>query len=598
MNEWHELHSGQPRPTAMNDPFCYEPHPMCVEAAEAVVAHVKTLTDWHDEVSQGKMFGVLICEDADGRLGFLAAYSGQIAGRADWPWFVPAVFDYLQPDGYFKQEEARITQLNHRLAELECADDYVSLKSQLAHLREQADQEINDYKAMMREAKARRDAIREQASSPDLIRESQYQKAELRRRKQRWRMTIAQAEADVLSIQSEMDRLKHERSQRSDALQRWLFDQFRMLNARGERRTLTEIFAPSLPPAGSGECCAPRLLQYAYGHGLRPLQIAEFWQGRSPRMEIRHEGHFYTACRGKCKPILEWMLGGEGGRLKVFKGGRLKVEGGGVGFAEDEGQRMKDEGLQPSNINLQTSTIKHQPSTFNLGAADPSTFNPQPSTLNLGAADPSTLNHQPSELALHLDRDIIVVDKPSGLLSVPGKGAAASVESLLSERYGEIYMVHRLDMDTSGLMVVARSRAAYHHLQRQFLERTVSKQYIALVDGVITHSGTIRLPLRPDLDDRPRQLVDYTYGKEATTDYEPICQRPDGRTLLRLTPHTGRTHQLRVHCAHADGLAAPIVGDRLYGHPSAQRLCLHAASLTFVHPTTGELMRFTSEPPF
>ncbi len=572
MNEWHELHSQQPRPTAMNDPFCYEPHPMCVEAAEAVVAHVKTLTDWHDEVSQGKMFGVLICEDADGRLGFLAAYSGQIGGRADWPWFVPAVFDYLQPDGYFKQEEARITLLNHRLAELECADDYVSLKSQLARLREQADREIDDYKAMMREAKARRDAIREQASSPDLIRESQYQKAELRRRKQRWRMTIAQAEADVLSIQGEMDRLKHERSQRSDALQRWLFDQFRMLNARGERRTLTEIFAPSLPPAGSGECCAPRLLQYAYSHGLRPLQIAEFWQGRSPRMEIRHEGQFYTACRGKCKPILEWMLGGEGGRLKV--------EGGGVGFAEDEGQRMKDEGHQPSTFNP-------QPSTFNLGAADTSTFNLQPSTFK---------NPQPSTLTL--DRDIIVVDKPSGLLSVPGKGEAASLESLLNERYGEIYMVHRLDMDTSGLMVVARSRAAYHHLQRQFLERTVSKQYIALVDGIITHGGTIRLPLRPDLDDRPRQLVDYTYGKEATTDYEPIAQRPDGRTLLRLTPHTGRTHQLRVHCAHADGLAAPIVGDRLYGHPSAQRLCLHAASLTFVHPTTGELMRFTSDAPF
>ena len=588
MNEWHELHSQQPRPTAMNDPFCYEPHPMCVEAAEAVVAHVKTLTDWHDEVSQGKMFGVLICEDADGRLGFLAAYSGQIGGRSDWPWFVPAVFDYLQPDGYFKQEEARITQLNHRLAALESADDLVSLKSQLAHLQAQAEQEINDYKAMMREAKARRDAIREQTNSPDLIRESQYQKAELRRLKQRWRMVTAQAEADVLSIQGEIDRLKRERGKRSDALQRWLFDQFRMLNTQGERRTLTEIFAPSVPPAGSGECCAPRLLQYAYGHGLRPLQIAEFWQGRSPRMEIRHEGHFYTACRGKCKPILEWMLGGEGGRLKVFKGGRLKVEGGGVGFAEDEGQRMKDEGLQPSNINLQTSTIKHQPSTFNLGAADTSTFNLQPSTFK---------NPQPSTLML--DRDIIVVDKPSGLLSVPGKGEAASVESLLGERYGEVYMVHRLDMDTSGLMVVARNRAAYHHLQRQFLRRTVSKEYVALVEGdVVDDGGTIRLPLRPDLEDRPRQLVDYTYGKEATTDYAVMERRPDGRTLLRLTPHTGRTHQLRVHCAHADGLAAPIVGDRLYGHPSAQRLCLHAASLTFVHPTTGELMRFTSEVPF
>lgn len=578
MNEWHPLPADMERPATMNDPFCYEPHPVCIEAAEMVKEHLRQtggpLLRDDGSRTEGKMFGVLVCEDAAGEMGFLAAYSGQIGGRADWPWFVPAVFDYLQPDGYFKQEEARITQLNHRLAELESADDYVSLKAQLARLREQADREIDDYKAMMREAKARRDAIREQTNSPDLIRESQFQKAELRRLKQRWREHIAEAEAALAPIESEMEALRRERHERSDALQRWLFDQFEMLNGRGERRTLTDIFASTpqrVPPAGAGECCAPKLLQYAYSHGLRPLQMAEFWQGPSPRMEIRHDGHFYTACRGKCKPILEWMLG---------EGGRLKVEGGGVGFAEDEGQRTKDEGLQPSNINLQTST-----------------FNPQHSTLNLGAADPSTINPQPSTLTL--DRDIIVVDKPSGLLSVPGKGEAPSVESLLGERYGEVYMVHRLDMDTSGLMVVARNRAAYHHLQRQFLRRTVSKEYVALVEGdVVGDGGTIRLPLRPDLEDRPRQLVDYTYGKEATTDYAVMERRPDGRTLLRLTPHTGRTHQLRVHCAHADGLAAPIVGDRLYGHPSAQRLCLHAASLRFVHPTTGELMRFTSEVPF
>ena len=578
MNEWHPLPADMERPATMNDPFCYEPHPVCIEAAEMVKEHLRQtggpLLRDDGSRTEGKMFGVLVCEDAAGEMGFLAAYSGQIGGRADWPWFVPAVFDYLQPDGYFKQEEARITQLNHRLAELESADDYVSLKAQLARLREQADREIDDYKAMMREAKARRDAIREQTNSPDLIRESQFQKAELRRLKQRWREHIAEAEAALAPIESEMEALRRERHERSDALQRWLFDQFEMLNGRGERRTLTDIFASTpqrVPPAGAGECCAPKLLQYAYSHGLRPLQMAEFWQGPSPRMEIRHDGHFYTACRGKCKPILEWMLG---------EGGRLKVEGGGVGFAEDEGQRTKDEGLQPSNINLQTST-----------------FNPQHSTLNLGAADPSTINPQPSTLTL--DRDIIVVDKPSGLLSVPGKGEAPSVESLLGERYGEVYMVHRLDMDTSGLMVVARNRAAYHHLQRQFLRRTVSKEYVALVEGdVVGDGGTIRLPLRPDLEDRPRQLVDYTYGKEATTDYAVMERRPDGRTLLRLTPHTGRTHQLRVHCAHADGLAAPIVGARLYGHPSAQRLCLHAASLRFVHPTTGELMRFTSEVPF
>jgi tRNA pseudouridine32 synthase/23S rRNA pseudouridine746 synthase len=197
-----------------------------------------------------------------------------------------------------------------------------------------------------------------------------------------------------------------------------------------------------------------------------------------------------------------------------------------------------------------------------------------------------------------------VVDKPSRLLSVPGRTGDTSLEVLLRQQYGRVYMVHRLDMDTSGLMVVARTLAAYHHLQRQFLERSVHKEYIALLEGTVTTSGTIRLPLRPDLTDRPRQLVDPIGGKEAVTDYKPLAQQTDGRTLIRLTPHTGRTHQLRVHCAHAEGLGAPIVGDALYGHTSrgaskqGERLCLHAARLQFTHPATGQRMCFTSDPGF
>jgi len=195
------------------------------------------------------------------------------------------------------------------------------------------------------------------------------------------------------------------------------------------------------------------------------------------------------------------------------------------------------------------------------------------------------------------DSALLVVDKPAGLLSVPGLTGEESVESLLRRQYGEVYMVHRLDQDTSGLMLVARTRDAYHLLQRQFLERTIDKMYIAVVDGIVEGSGTIRLPLRPDPLDRPRQVVDHEQGKEAVTDYRVLDRVGQGRVRLALTPHTGRTHQLRMHCAHQEGLGCPIVGDRLYGKP-AERLLLHAAKLSFTHPSSGERLTFTSPAPF
>ena len=255
---------------------------------------------------------IWVCEDEEGQLGFLTAYSGQIGGREDWPWFVPAVFDYLQPTGYFKQEEARITAINHQVNTLETSISYISLKDEVFRLKEQASKEIEAYKIMMQEAKVRRDKERtEQGETEEMIRESQFQKAELRRMKKHWNEKVAEAESRLKPLDDELLQLKQERKHRSDALQRWLFDHFLMLNAQGQTRSLTDIFSTTpqgVPPSGSGECCAPKLLQYAYLHHLRPLSIAEFWQGRSPKMEIRHHDQFYTACRGKCKPILEWML--------------------------------------------------------------------------------------------------------------------------------------------------------------------------------------------------------------------------------------------------------------------------------------------------
>ena len=533
---FHPLNVECELPAQLNNPFDYEPHPLCVEAARQVCDYVAQ-SELYDEVMLGKMLGVLVCQQSNGTVGFLAAYSGQLGGREDWPWFVPAVFDYLQPDGYFKLEEANISAINQRIAQLESSSDYVSSKGALAQLRKEAEDEIASYKTMMAAAKARRDEMRNEADNALLIKESQFQKAELRRLKKRWEQQVEEKAKDVKRVDDSIAALKRERKERSDVLQRWLFDQFMMLNAQGERRTLTDIFAATpqrVPPAGTGECCAPKLLQYAFAHQLKPLCMAEFWQGASPKMEVRHHGQYYPACRGKCKPVVEWML-------------------------DDGGWRVEDGG----RIDLPNRQISLHP--------------------------------------IYEDDALIVVDKPAGLLSVPGKTGEESVESLLRQQYDEVFMVHRLDQDTSGLMVVARSREAHRHLQRQFLSHTraINKMYIALLDGVVDGRGRISLPLRPDVDDRPRQMVDFEHGKAALTDYE-VLGHEGGLTRVALTPHTGRTHQLRVHCAHAEGLGTPIVGDRLYGHRTekGQRLCLHAAELAFQHPLTGERMSFSSVVPF
>ncbi len=506
----------------MNNPFCYEPHPLCLEAADEVRAYLKQHPEWDEEIQAGKMFGVLVCENQEGQLGFLAAYSGQIGGREDWPWFVPAVFDYLQPDGYFKQEEARISAINQQVEALEKNNEHLALQAEWQQVNQQANQEIAAYKQLMQQSKKRRDEQREKEGETEtMIRESQFQKAELRRLKKHWQEQTDAIERCLQPFVTEITSLKTERKQRSDALQRWLFDHFMMTNNEPRYRSLTDIFSETpqgVPPSGSGECCAPKLLQYAFNHHLRPLSIAEFWQGRSPRMEIRHHDHFYPACRGKCKPILGWML-----PMKAHE---------------------TYKSLEPAII--------HQAASF------------------------------------------LVIYKPAGLLSVPGLSDAPSVESLLKKQYSEIYMVHRLDMDTSGVMVVALTQESYHHLQNQFLARTVQKEYVAILEKEIQGSGTISLPLRPDLTDRPRQVVDPAYGKPATTEYHA----QGGGCRIQLIPHTGRTHQLRVHCAHEQGLNNPIKGDPLYGRQKADRLYLHAELLSFNDPETNKRLTFRYPAPF
>ena len=576
------LLSGIDIPERMNNPLDYQPHPLCIAVCKELQTYLSEREDWREEIDKGKMFGVLIVENAQpepgvSEIGYLAAYSGQIGGRSDWDDFVPAVFDYLQPDGYFKTHEAEISDINQRIKQLEGNEHIKEAKSLIQQLQEKRKQTIAAYQEKMKEAKAKRDARRKTGNltteeEAEMVKESQFMKAELRRlKKSLSEKTTLETEYEV--FQADILRLKQLRKSLSDTLQQWLFSQFRMQNHEGEIKDLQEIFRDAalrdypqatlatsriaalkmVPPAGSGECCEPKLLQYAYLHGYRPLQMAMFWWGESPKEEIRHHLQFYPACNGKCKPILHWMLPD-----KVF--------------------------------------------------------------------DSKIAEKQALEI-LYEDDQLAVIHKPSGLLSVPGKDSSQpSVYSIMRKKYpaaSSPLIVHRLDMATSGLMIIAKTDFAYHRLQNEFLHHRVQKKYIAIIgckdqeacdkiwekakkeelkeegkSSISAEKQKISLPLMPDYLDRPRQIVNHAQGKEAITEYE-VLDRIDATHLrLALYPKTGRTHQLRVHCAHHEGLNAPILGDPLYGNEKASRLHLHAEEITFEHPLTGKEINIKREADF
>ncbi len=513
-------------PRQFTCPFLYEPHPLALVAVGQVQQYVASRTDWADEMAAGKMLGVLVARDGQGRLGFLAAFSGNLAGSVRHDYFVPPVYNLLDPQGEFKQGEAQITAINHEVERLERAPELVALHQREIAAKQKMCDEINRFKALMARHKHERDERRLAGDLTDeeretLLNQSRFEKAELKRVRQRHEAEIQQIADEIAASQQRIDELKAQRKVMSEALQERIFRLFVVSNARGERCDLVEVFRPlgALPPAGAGECCAPRLLNYAFNNGLQPVCMAEFWWGASPVGEVRHHGHFYPACRSKCKPILEFMLQG------------LDVE--------------------PNRL--------EQP-------------------MDNGEVE-----------VVYDDQWITVLNKPSGMLTVPGKALDDSLLSRYREAHPEAVgpiVVHRLDQETSGLVVFAKDKATHKALQQQFEAHSVKKRYIALLDGIVTRDeGVIDLPLRPDVDDRPRQRVDREHGKPAITRYH-VLERRGGHTLIALQPLTGRTHQLRVHCSHPLGLNCPIVGDRLYGRASS-RLMLHAQSLTIVHPATG-----------
>lgn len=580
-------------PEKFTYPFHYTPHPLCVLAAEEVKEYIASRKEWQEELALGKMFGVLVVlqkteeatdkvkeagTDEGNRIGYLAAFSGNLAGKNLHRYFVPPVYDLLQPQGFFKIEEEQISAINIRINELENSASYLESKEKWEIETGQAQAELNQAKAEQKAAKEAREIRRQSPNGISeeeqaiLIRESQYQKAEYKRKEKSWKKRLEEREAEVHRFKDEIERLKAERKERSAALQQKLFGEFRMLNARGEVKDLCTIFEQTVrkvPPGGAGECALPKLLQYAYLHQLKPLAMAEFWWGDSPKNEIRHHGYYYPSCKGKCEPILQHMLQG------------LEV----------------DENPLLDNV------------------------------------------HKDTRLEIVFEDEwLLVINKPAGMLSVPGKAEDMdSVYHRLKKKYPDAtgpMIVHRLDMATSGLLLVAKTKEVHRHLQAQFENRSIKKRYIALLDGAIAETeetttqvteatrtikttqtigtpetietpettripektGRISLPLCLNPLDRPRQMVSEEYGKEAVTEYQ-IIAKSEKYTRIAFYPLTGRTHQLRVHAAHPKGLNCPILGDELYGK-KADRLYLHAEYIEFRHPVYGDIICIQKAPDF
>ena len=539
--------SGIHLPEKFTFPFYYEPHELSRIASQELQQYLETQTDWEHNFGLqegqhglviGKMFGVLVVQNQAGEIGYLAAFSGKLADSNEHHYFVPPVFDMLKQEGFFKQEEKILNEFNRKIERLENDTDFILCQNELASTFLNAEKDKTEKKEHSKQNKIIRDSLREKAEheldfesyktlQKRLSKESQLESIQLKQMNHFWKEEITKAKQKVDAFQSKINQLKEERKAKSAALQQKLFQQYSFLNQNGETKSLGAIFEDN-PPASAGECAAPKLLQYAFAHQLKPIALAEFWWGQSPKSEIRKHGHFYPACTGKCKPILAHMLDG---------------------------------------IELDDNPLLQNPA-------------------------------ENKELTFLYDDDYLsVVHKPAEFLSVPGKSIQDSVYSRYKEKFPEAtgpLIVHRLDMSTSGILLLAKSTETYLNLQAQFMKRTVQKRYVALLSGKIEQdSGEINLPLRVDLDNRPNQLVCYQYGKPAKTLWN-VIERRENTTLVHFHPITGRTHQLRVHAAHPKGLNTPIVGDDLYG-TKADRLFLHAEAIRFLHPVLRKEMEVVDE---
>lgn len=527
-------------PESFTYPFNYVPHRLSVKASQCartfIDCHLCVNADVQREVQRGKMFGVLVVKNGQ-RIGYLIAFSGNINHSNNYQGFVPPVFDLLDRNGFFVRGEDELNRINTEIKSIESSAQYTNAQSVVARLEEQLIQLKLQNRLALKQAKELRNEQRQlNPNDAELIvrlnNESSFLKAECKRAESKLQESIATARVELSAIEDRLVMLKLQRKENSAALQQQIFEKFVLLSANGEERNLISIFKDTpqgVPPGGAGECAAPKLLQYAYKNGLKPICMAEFWVGESPSQEIRVDGQFYPSCKSKCEPILNFMMQG---------------------------------------LNVEPNPILQK-----------------------------ELSERPR--LLFQDEWIMAFNKPSGVLSMRGKIDVPSMDEWLKVEYAgcDYFVAHRLDMDTSGVLLVAKDVNTYKSLQGLFAKQRVTKVYKALVQRELDkHEGKIELPLIADIENRPFQKVDFEYGKEALTEYR-VLNSKGGVSLVEFRPLTGRTHQLRVHSAHASGLHAPIVGDNLYGNP-AERLMLHAESVEFIHPVTGQLIVITAPAPF
>jgi len=531
-------------PKRFNFPFNHSPNDISLLAASILKGELESQELDHNFDALGKMFGVLVVETHNGELGFIKAFSGKLDDNIKPNGFVPPLFDVHNSRGFFKHEEKKIDLLTEEISLLESSSDYFSLKKTLLSARQKKAETLLNMKEKLRQGKEKRKIERDtqKAIMPtksfvelneELNEQSKRDQMSFKKEKKQLDKELLFLEEKFKAVEDKIVAKKENRKVLSSNLQRKLFESYSFLNAKKERKNLVELFeetAFKLPPSGAGECCAPRLLQYAYSNSLKPICFTEFWWGASPDSEIRLHDQHYPACRGKCGPILKHMLKG------------LSV--------------------------------------------DPDPLAP--------------INEVEKVLVLHEDEDLLAVEKPAGLLSVPGKEINYSLASIIKKQFPHIKgpgLVHRLDYETSGVVLIAKSLKIYQLLQKQFTSRTIKKTYVAILQNSITHNkGTVRLPLRADIINRPRQLVCFDQGKQATTEYQQLNSDKNG-VRVQFHPITGRTHQLRVHAAHKLGLNSPIVGDSLYGKRGG-RLFLHAQEIVFQHPVSGKSITVISAVPF
>ena len=545
--------SGIQLPEKFTFPFYYEPHSLAKIATEEIQEYLESQTDFkHNfgldttktDLPIGKMFGVLIVQNQKNEVGYLAAFSGKLADKSLPKKFVPPVFNMRTEGSFYIKGELEIDKINAQLTLLKSNEHYLDLKKSFKKLTQAIAEDLENQRKKMKLSKSDRKLRKKKSISvlselevknltKKLMQESYNDQFFYKELLEYYETKSKKEGKEVLVFENKIALLKKERKEKSNYLQQTLFSKYAFLNPQKELKNLLDVFNdPAIkPPAGSGECSAPKLLQYAFANDLKPISMAEFWWGISPNSAVRKHKNYYPACQSRCKPILTHMLQG------------LKLD---------------------PNLLLENLSEKQ-------------------------------------ELKIIYEDDVlIVVNKPAEFLSVPGKEITDSVYSRIKEKYPTAtgpLIVHRLDMSTSGILLLTKTKEANKVLQSQFINRTVKKRYVALLDGNLSeNSGKIKLPLRVDLDDRPKQLVDFVHGKNAETDWE-IIRREHGKTRVYFYPITGRTHQLRVHAAHKNGLNTPIFGDDLYGKKTT-RLHLHAEFIEFSHPSTNEKISFTVDAEF